>query len=217
MIHRKNNCLLIWKVQMKGVFYKNCNIEGADINEETKKYLLSVEWFIEQIEKGKIKLDAIPLDQLNYLDLRTIDMSQVEIPEGIDLSALVLEGVNLSGVYIPKGHFLNMALMAKTKARVRLIMQRTQKALELMYLRLKDERKQAIEKYSKEQKNKTLLVRDYALDLPRPKMKITETSSTQTDAKTTSDVLKEKFKPVKKLMGQNKKVKVQKTNSKKRA
>ena len=204
--------------QMKGVFYKNCKIDGADIDEETLKYLLSVEWFIGQIEKGKIKLDEIPQDQLNYLDLRTMDLSRVEIPEDIDLSALVLEGVNLSGVYIPKGHFLNMALMAKTKKRVRLIMQRTQKALELMYLRLKDERKQAIEKYGAEQKKRTLYAREYALKLPRPKAKITPSAATATDIKTTTETPNQKTttKPFNKRAEQAKKIKI-KTNSKKRA
>ena len=107
---------------------------------------------LEQLEKGKIALDAIPLDQLNYLDLRTIDLSQVEVPEDIDLSAIVLTGVNLSGVYIPKGHFLNMALMAKQKARVKLIMQRTQRTLELMYQRIRQERSQKAEDFGKKEK-----------------------------------------------------------------
>ncbi len=205
-------------VQMKGVFYKNCKIDGADIDEDTMKYLLSVEWFIGQIEKGKIKLDEIPQDQLNYLDLRTMDLSKVEIPEDIDLSALVLEGVNLSGVYIPKGHFLNMALMAKENKRTTLIAQRSQKAQELMLLRLKDERKQAIQKYGEEQKKRTLYTREYALELPRPKAKETPASTTATDVKITTETpkTKTKGKPLNKLAAQAKKIKI-KTNSKKRA
>ena len=89
-------------------------------------------------DDAKIKLDSIPPDQLNFLDLRTIDLSQVEIPEDIDLSSIVLTGVNLSGVYIPKGHFLNMALMAKQKARAKLIIQKTQRTLDLLFQKIKE-------------------------------------------------------------------------------
>ena len=124
--------------EMKGVFYKNCNIDGADLDEKTKRYLKSLEWFLEKIEIGEIKLDEIPLDQLNYLDLRTIDMSKVEIPEGIDLSAIVLTGVNLSGVYVSKGHLLNMAMMEKQNIRAKLIMERSQKTLDLMVRKIKE-------------------------------------------------------------------------------
>ncbi len=208
--------------QMKGVFYKNCNIDGADMDEETRKYLQSVEWFINQIETGKIKLEELPQDQLNYLDLRTIDMSQVKIEEGIDLSALVLTGVNLSGVYIPKGHFLNMALMAWTKQKVKLIMQRTQRTLDLMYQRLKEERKEKIKAYGAMQAKTQQVVRDYALSMGRPRVKITPVSGTaDTDTKKESfaRVREEKStdSPMRKLMRQGKKVKVQKTNLKKRA
>jgi hypothetical protein len=158
--------------QMKGVFYKNCNIDGAEIDEDTKKYLNSLEWFLEQLEKGKIELDSIPQDQLNYLDLRTIDLSKVEIPEDIDLSALVLTGVNLSGVYIPKGHFLNMALMAKQKVRAKLIFQRTQRTLELMFQRIRQERTEKAVEFGKKEKNKKQEVRLDALKDGRPAFKV---------------------------------------------
>ena len=191
-------------------------MDGADIDEKTMQYLQSVEWFLSQIENGKIKLDAIPQDQLNYLDLRTIDMSHVDIPENVDLSALVLEGVNLSGVYIPKGHLLNLAFMAKTKKRVRLIMQRTQKALELMYIRLKNERQQAIIQYGQTQAKTPLVTRAYATKMHRPKKKISTSTEPLTDVKTTSESPKS-TRPLHKLMSQAKKVKFPKINSKKRA
>ncbi len=211
--------------QMKGVFYKNCNMDGADMDEETKKYLQTLEWFLQQIESGKIDLDDIPQDQLNFLDLRTIDMSQVEIPEDIDLSAIVLTGVNLSGVYIPKGHFLNMALMAKQKARARLINDRNQRTLDLMYQKIKQERQEKARAFGQAEKAKKQVVREAALKDKRPAMKIIPqtTSSTDTAGKNETKAgagagAAVKQKPVaRSVTRQARKVKTPKTNLKKRA
>lgn len=218
--------------QMKGVFFKNCNLDGADIDEETKKYLLSLEWFLEQVEKGKIALDEIPQDQLNYLDLRTIDMSQVEVPQDIDLSALVLTGVNLSGVYIPRGHFLNMALMAKQKARAKLIMQRSMRTLELMVQRIRQERTDKAAAFGAKEKAKKQQVRPEALKNGRPPLKVKPETADTTDKKSavasdkneaaakTRDPRWQEQKSgfsLRRLMRQPSKVKPQKTNLKKRA
>ena len=209
--------------QMKGVFYKNCNMDEAELDEETKKYLDALEWFLDQLERGKIKLDSIPQDQLNYLDLRTIDLSQMEVPEDIDLSALVLTGVNLSGVYIPKGHFLNMALMAKQKAKVKLIMQRTQRTLELMLGRIRQEREEKAKAFGKKEKNKKQIVRDEALDAGRPMPKIKPATTDSEDKKDETTHLRqakqEEKKPSKmrRLSSQKRKVKTQKVHLKKRA
>lgn len=209
--------------QMKGVFYKNCNMDEADIDEETKKYLDALEWFLDQLERGKIKLDSIPQDQLNYLDLRTIDLSQMEVPEDIDLSALVLTGVNLSGVYIPKGHFLNMALMAKQKARAKLIMQRTQRTLELMLGRIRQEREEKAKAFGKKEKNKKQIVREEALNTARPMPKIKPTTSDSDDKKDATAHLRQPKQaeqmPTKmhRLSSQKRKVKTQKVHLKKRA
>ena len=208
--------------QMKGVFYKNCNLEDADLDEETKKYLDSLEWFLDQLEKGKIKLDSIPQDQLNYLDLRTIDLSQMEVPEDIDLSALVLTGVNLSGVYIPKGHFLNMALMAKQKARVKLIMQRTQRTLELMLQRIRQEREEKAKTFGKKEKAKEQIVRLEALQEKRPAVKLKPTTETSDKKGQTAHTRQSKqeektIHQTRHLSSQKRKVKTQKVHLKKRA
>ncbi|MBE6449832.1 MAG: pentapeptide repeat-containing protein [Alphaproteobacteria bacterium] len=209
--------------QMKGVFYKNCNMDGADLDEETKNYLTAVEWFLEQLEAGKIKLDSIPPDQLSFLDLRTIDLSQVEIPEDIDLSSIVLTGVNLSGVYIPKGHFLNMALMAKQKARAKLIIQRTQRTLDLLFQKIRTERKEKVLAFSKQEKAKKQVVREEALKNGRPPLKTEVKEIKTTDKKETTEAIIQSRHPsakkttTRRLSSQKRKVKTQKTNLKKRA
>lgn len=200
---------------VKGVFFKNCNMDGADIDEETKKYLHAIEWFLNQLETGKIKLDEIPLDQLNYLDLRTIDMRRVKLPEEIDLSGLILTGVNLSGVYIPKGHFLNMAMMEKQKARAKLVMERSKKTQDLMIEKIKQERQEKAKAFGEAEKAKKQLVRKAALKKGRPAMKIKPETSDTTD--TTKETQTTSQSGTRSLMRQARKVKAQKTNLKKRA
>ena len=178
---------------------------------------------MEQLEKGKIKLDSIPQDQLNYLDLRTIDLSRMEVPEDIDLSALVLTGVNLSGVYIPKGHFLNMSLMAKQKARAKLIFQRTQRTIELMLQRIRQERQEKAKAFGEREKAKTQLVRLDALNDTRPKLKVKPTTSETEDKKESSVHLRSQkaeektIKETRHLSKQKRKVRTQKVHLKKRA
>lgn len=204
--------------QMKGVFYKNCKLDGANIDEETKKYLHSVEWFLNQLEVGKIKLDEIPLDQLNYLDLRTIDMTKVKIPEDIDLSALILTGVNLSGVYIPKGHFLNMALMEKQKVRAKQISERSQKTLDLMLEKIKQERQEKAKAFGEREKAKEQKVRKEALKQGRPPLKLKPQTSDTTDMNDKNEIAEQINKEgMRSLMRQARKVRTPKTNLKKRA
>ena len=205
---------------MKGVFCKNCKLDGADIDEETKKYLQAVEWFLDQIEKGKIKLDEIPLDQLNYLDLRTIDLSKVEVPEDIDLSALVLTGINLAGVYVSRGHLLNMAMMEKQKKRAKLISMRSQKELDLMLEKIKQERQEKAKAFGEKEKAKEQKVRKDALK-KRPPLKLKPSASDATDKnETTTDARQAKQQEqigTRSLMRQARKVRTPKTNLKKRA
>ena len=206
--------------QMKGVFYKNCKMDGADMDEETKKYLQTIEWFLSQIELGKIKLDEIPLDQLNYLDLRTIDMSRVKIPEDIDLSGIVLTGVNLSGVYIPKGHFLNMAMMEKQQQRAKLITERSEKTLNLMLKKIEQERQERAKAFGEAEKAKKQIVRKGALKNGRPALKIkpqTSDDTADTENATEPKTMEAQQTATRSLARQGRKVRTQKTNMKKRA
>ena len=133
----------------KGVFFRDCRLDGADIDKESLAYLQSIEFFIEQIESGKIDLREIPQDQLNYLDLRLIDMTKVNIQD-VDLSALVLDGVNLSGVRVDKKHLLNMALMEKIQNKALISERKSQKAEKAMLQKIFFERKEKIRQYSQE-------------------------------------------------------------------
>jgi len=154
----------------KGVFFRDCRLDGADIDKESLAYLQSIEFFIEQIESGKIDLREIPQDQLNYLDLRMIDLTKVNIQD-VDLSALVLDGVNLSGVRVDKKHLLNMALMEKIQNKTLIAEKKSQKAQKAMLQKIFFERKEKIRQYSLEEKRKKQTVSDYAESLKRPKYK----------------------------------------------
>lgn len=210
-------------VQVKGVFYKNCKLDGADIEPETLLYLQSLEWFLEQIEKGKIDLKSIPQDQLNYLDLRTIDLSQVDATD-VDLSAIVLTGVNLSGVRIDKRHFLNMALFEKEKEKFERQQQLNEQAAEILLQKMASERAEQLKAYAASELHKQQTTRTYKGVLERPKKKenlkkapLKKTEDIHSSAGKEKDALYHPSEGAKVVDRQKQKVRVQKTQLKKRA
>ena len=204
----------------KGVFFRDCRLDGAEVDKESLSYLQSIEFFIEQIEAGKIDLRQIPQDQLNYLDLRVIDLSKVNIQD-VDLSALVLDGVNLSGVRVDRKHLLNIALMEKIQNKILVSEKKFQKAAKAMLQKIFFERKEQMRQYSLEEKKKKQVVRDYADSLKRPKHKestdvISDEWDQEDDTQMTNEQKSEQsVRSPRSLSSQGKKVKLTR-NTKKR-
>ena len=175
-------------VDFKGVFFKDCLIDGADIDEEKLAYLHSIEWLIEQIEAGKIDLRSIPQNQINFLDLRMLDLSKVDT-SGIDLSALVLTGVNLSGARINKGHLLNMDLFEKQKEKFEKRLLISDKEMELKMKKMAEERKEKLKSIEKENlKRQYVKSEDYCKTLTRPVAKKSIKKNIKSDKKVATDV-----------------------------
>lgn len=134
---------------LKGVVYKKCSDDAAQMDKKTKSYLQTLLWLIEQIEQGKIRLPELPANQLYMLDLRLLDMTHVDVT-GVDLSPFVLDGVNLSG----------MAIDRKKQAMENILFQKQEKIT-----------LQKIMRYAFQQAKEKLIYRAYAKMLNRPKKK----------------------------------------------
>jgi len=154
----------------KGVFFKNCCLDGAIIDEKTKTYLGSLEWLIEQIEKGLLDIGFLTPEDLLFVDLRLIDFSRVDI-SGMDLSGFDLTGVNLSGVYVDKKHLAGMEFMEKMKERREQLEKKTLKEQVVLSERLAYERKEKIEAYAREEFSKQQHPRGTASSFTRPPRK----------------------------------------------
>ena len=173
----------------KGVVHKNCSMEGTVIDEENKKYLQTLDWLIEQIEKGKIKLPELPQDQLHFLDLRMMDLSKVDVSD-IDLSAFVLDGVNLSGTYIDRRHILGSDLLFTLKEKQKRIAELSERTLEIMMNKIAVERAEKAGEFGKAEALKKQTIYSYAKKLKRPPKK--EEKINSVDVRKTEEVKDEK-------------------------
>lgn len=135
---------------LDGIFYRDCDTDGARLDKKQKTYIHSLEWLISQIEAGKIDLSMLSQEDLNMLDLRLIDLSRVAVPD-VDLSAFDLTGVNLSGTYISKLTLFSHESMFKLQEKTQNLAQTSQKMQILLAKKLEMERKDAFKAFAKKE------------------------------------------------------------------
>ena len=153
---------------LEGIFYRDCDIEGAQLDDKQKSYIHSLEWLIEQIEAGKIDLSMLSQDDLCMLDLRLIDFSRVSLKD-VDLSAFDLSGINLSGTYISKLTLFADKSMLKLQEKTQHLAKVNQKMQILLAKKLEMERKDAFNAFAKK-------------EVKRKENKIAQTKQTQRPA-----------------------------------
>ncbi len=224
--YMENTCLDgadLTGADFKGVVYKNCSSNHTIIDEDNKKYLQTLEWLIEQIEQGKIKLPELPPEQLFFLDLRMMDLSKVDLSE-VDLSMFVLDGVNLSGTYINKKHMLGFRELSKWLKKQKRIVELSEKALDLMMKKIVQERSQKTRKFAEEEILKKQTIRKYAQNLERPPKKENMVVLKKTDdvwepfkENKISEISLPSSKEHKKVIGAQRAFRIERTQLKKRA